>query len=186
MRRAPRIIAGEFRGHSLIFPRGGDLRPTTERVREALFSSLGEELLEARFADLYAGTGAVGLEAVSRGAGRVLFVESNPRSLQALRANVAKLGVQERVMVVKGRVEKLWKSVAVRHGPFGVVFLDPPYGDRSGEVILEQALAQGQGLEPGGLVIYQHARREPPASPPEPFRVQDFGETRLSWYRPEA
>jgi 16S rRNA (guanine(966)-N(2))-methyltransferase RsmD len=183
MRRALRIIAGEFRGQSLTYPAGGDLRPTTDRIREALFSSLAPELPAARFADLYAGTGAVGLEALSRGATFAVFLESNPRSMQALWANVAKLGVQARVVVVAGRAERLWESLAARHGLFDVIFLDPPYGDHSAARVLQAILVQGTGLASEGLVICQHARQEPPMSAVEPYRVQNFGESRLSWYR---
>jgi 16S rRNA (guanine(966)-N(2))-methyltransferase RsmD len=188
MRRPPRIIAGEFKGRPLEFPRGAELRPTADRVREALFSSLAPYLPGARFADLFAGTGAVGLEALSRGADFALFVESNPRCVQALRANVAKLEVEAWVVVAPGRAERIWPRLAAEHGPFDVIFLDPPYADRGGEDVLALLLGDGLGLaaEGAGLrpqIIFQHGRRTPPASPVEPWRAQDFGETRLSWYR---
>ena len=183
MRHTLRIIAGEFRGQRLEGPTGAEIRPTTDRIREALFSSLMPILPGARFADVFAGTGAVGLEALSRGAGFALFVESNPRCVQALRANVAKLGVEKLVAVAAGRAERLWASLAEKHGPFDLLFLDPPYADRTGERVLELALGEGVGLAPEALVIFQHARREPPASPVEPYRVQDYGDSRLSWYR---
>jgi 16S rRNA G966 N2-methylase RsmD len=76
---------------------------------------------------------------------------------------VTKLAVEERVAVVSGRAERLWESLGPAHGPFDLLFLDPPYADRSGERVLELALGQGVGLAPEALVIFQHARREPPA-----------------------
>lgn len=121
-----RIIAGEFGGRRLKPPAGRRIRPTADRVREAWFSILGPELRGATVLDLFAGSGALGLEALSRGARRVTFVESAPRSLAALRANIATLGVEDRCTVHRGDV---WRFVR-RLGDaavFDVVLADPPY-----------------------------------------------------------
>lgn len=180
-----RLIAGVWGGQYLESPRGADLRPTSERLRESLFSSLAPELAGARFADLFAGTGAVGLEALSRGAALAALVERNPRCVQAIRASVAKLGAQQ-AWVVAGAVERVWARVAAEHGPFDVVFVDPPYSYREWRRLLERLLAPGGGLHAEGLLVAQHPRAQPLEAPGEPFRIRDFGESRLSWFRPAA
>src|SRR5699024_5144382 len=136
-----RIIAGQFGGRALAAPRGADTRPTTDRVREAIFSRV-ESLLDlagARVLDLYAGSGALGLEAVSRGAGFVVLVERDRRTAQVLAANVASLGVRERARVVSERVDRVLER-GPEDGPFDLVLLDPPYP------LAEQELRHSLGL----------------------------------------
>jgi 16S rRNA (guanine966-N2)-methyltransferase len=120
-----RIVAGEFGGRRLAMPRDGRVRPTADRVREAWMSILAGALDGARVLDLYAGSGALGLEALSRGAGSADFVELNPPSLRALEANVVALGVARRVRVHRGDALRFVE----RLGPaaFEVVLADPPY-----------------------------------------------------------
>ena len=120
-----RIVAGEFGGRRLAMPRDGRVRPTADRVREAWMNILADALDGARVLDLYAGSGALGLEALSRGAERAEFVELNPPSLRALEANVAALGVEGRVQVHRGDALRFAGRLAV--GAFDVAFADPPY-----------------------------------------------------------
>ena len=120
-----RIVAGEFGGRRLAMPRDGRVRPTADRVREAWMSILADALDGARVLDLYAGSGALGLEALSRGAERAEFVELNPPSLRALEANVAALGVEGRVQVHRGDALRFAGRLAA--GAFDVAFADPPY-----------------------------------------------------------
>jgi 16S rRNA (guanine966-N2)-methyltransferase len=120
-----RIVAGEFGGRRLAMPRDGRVRPTADRVREAWMSILADALEGARVLDLYAGSGALGLEALSRGAERAEFVELNPPSLRALEANVAALGVAARVRVHRGDALRFAGRLAP--GAFDVAFADPPY-----------------------------------------------------------
>jgi 16S rRNA (guanine966-N2)-methyltransferase len=181
-----RIVAGACRGHRLVVPRGTAIRPTSERIRESLFASLTPYLAGARFADLFAGTGAVGLEALSRGAERSVLVESNPACLQAIRANVAKLELEQRTLVVGSSVETAWPRLAQVEGPFDVVFLDPPYAYPRWAQLAELVLAQALGVAPDGLVIIQHARQEPPPLLAPPRRCQRFGESELTWFRPAS
>lgn len=187
MSRRLHLIGGEFGGHSLRYPREVKIRPTAERVRESLFSSLGPYLEGARFADLFAGTGAVGLEALSRGASLSVFVENNYRCVEAIEANVAKVGVVRQAIVVAGAVEAEWPRVARQYGPFDLVFLDPPYTYRNWDGLLDLLLRQQAGVGPKSLVIIQHTRQQPPEAPLPAWHRKAFGETQLTWYRlPQA
>ena len=164
-----RIVGGTLRGLKLADLGAGDpaahLRPTTDRVREAIFNLLingthGNPLPGARVLDLFAGTGALGLEALSRGAARVAFVDDGATARALLRANVEKA----RAM---GATD-IWRRNATDLGPnrgagYDVVFLDPPYGQRLGEAALASALAGGW-LAPGALVVWEE--EAPPLPPP--------------------
>jgi 16S rRNA (guanine966-N2)-methyltransferase len=120
-----RVVAGEFGGRRLVVPRDARVRPTADRVREAWMSILGEELRDARVLDLFAGSGALGLEALSRGAAEATFVELSPPSLEALRTNIDALAVGDRARVHRG--DALRFAAGLGAGAFDVAFADPPY-----------------------------------------------------------
>lgn len=122
-----RIIGGEFGGRRILAPSGRATRPTADRVREAWMSILGTELPGAAVLDLFAGTGALGLEALSRGASRVDFVERAPAAVTTLRANVAALGVGDRCRIM--RADALRYVDGLEPGAYDVAFADPPYAD---------------------------------------------------------
>ena len=146
-----RIIAGTWRGRRLQVPRGSDVRPTPDRVRETLFNWLRAHVEGARCLDLYAGTGALGLEALSRGAREAVFVEHDRVLVEALESNARVLGANARV--VGERVERF---VAGPPGPFDIVFLDPPYA-----VSLEPIIARLPALlAANGLVYVERAARD--------------------------
>ena len=129
-----RIVAGEFGGRRLATPRDTRVRPTADRVREAWMSILAEALPAARVLDLYAGSGALGLEALSRGAASADFVELNPPSLHALEANVAALGVAGRTRIHRG--DALRFAERLDAGTYDVAFADPPYSmDAAGRLV---------------------------------------------------
>jgi len=156
-----RIIAGQWRGRALAAVGKGDagahLRPTTDRVRESLFSMLaggrfGDPISEARVLDLFAGTGALGLEALSRGAAEATFVDDGRVAQRLIRENIGKCGAEAATLVGRD---------ATRLGPnpgapFTLVFLDPPYGKGLGERALEAALAGGW-IAPGALVVWEES-----------------------------
>jgi 16S rRNA (guanine966-N2)-methyltransferase len=121
-----RIVAGEFGGRRLVGPRDGRVRPTADRVREAWMSILAPELPGARVLDLFAGSGALGLEALSRGATHATFVELAPASLEALRANIGALDVGGRTTVRRGDALRFAQGLAA--GEYDIAFADPPYG----------------------------------------------------------
>jgi 16S rRNA (guanine966-N2)-methyltransferase len=120
-----RIVAGQFGGRRLVMPKDARVRPTADRVREAWMSILGETLSGARVLDLFAGSGALGLEALSRGAAAVTFVELNPPSLRALEQNITALGAQESVTVHRGDAMRFAERLP--EGAFDLVLADPPY-----------------------------------------------------------
>lgn len=153
-----RIIAGVFKGRRLA-PVKGRIRPTAAKVREAVFSILGPALSGLRVLDLFAGTGALGIEALSRGAAAAVFVEDHPESLKVLRRNLADLGLEDRTTVWPLPVTTALKQLAGRGKIFGLAFLDPPYGGPDAVAALA-ALAELPLLAPGARVVVEHSRRE--------------------------
>ena len=155
---SPRVIAGRFGGRRLQAPPGDATRPTADRLREALFSILGARVEGAGVLDLFAGSGALGLEALSRGAGRATFVDSAPAALTALRANLAALGADAEVV----RADALrWLGAASAGArQYDLVFLDPPYrrAEALGATLSELLPAV---LAPGALVVAESDRRSP-------------------------
>jgi len=191
-----RVIAGEAGGRRLAVPGGRETRPTSDRAREGLFatiSSIAGSLAGARVLDLYAGSGAVGLEALSRGAGHVLLVEAGARAGRVIRANIATLGLSGAEVIVD-RVERvLVRGPGGPDGPDGpdgdarydVVFADPPYALDGEEVsAMLTALADRAWLAPGALVIVERATRSGPVRWPAGYvqdRARRYGEATF-WY----
>jgi 16S rRNA (guanine966-N2)-methyltransferase len=157
-----RIIAGIAKGRRLRSPRGSGTRPMMDRVREAIFSSLGALVVDASVVDLYAGTGSVGLEALSRGADAVVFVEADRDALDALRVNIEAVGLGG--TVVAGTVERFLASAT---GMFDLAFVDPPY--KAPLPSVEQVLtALGGRMNDGGVVILHRRTGSPePPFPPD-------------------
>jgi 16S rRNA (guanine966-N2)-methyltransferase len=179
-----RIVGGQDRGRRLHAPHGLRTRPTAERVREALFDILGPAVAETRILDVYAGTGAVGLEALSRGAARAVFVEKDRDALRALRQNLAALRVSRAAArVVAGDAVSMVATLRRDEGPFDLVFLDPPYGAPVLPRVLE-ALVLGAVLAPGARVIVQHFAKVEVVAPPGLIAdraPRRFGETALTF-----
>lgn len=179
-----RIIAGALGGRRIDSPPGRGTRPTSDRVREALFSSLGP-LDDAVVVDLYAGSGALGLESLSRGATSALFVEKHAGALRVLRRNIGSLGLQGQAQVLGGDVERGPRGVLP---PVDLLLVDPPYA-----LLARESFARGLSLwlEPDRLaedarLVLEHARRDDPPELPEmgpPERSRRYGDTVLSFYR---
>jgi 16S rRNA (guanine(966)-N(2))-methyltransferase RsmD len=180
-----RIVAGTLGGRRLATPPGRDTRPTSDRVREALFSTLETltDLPGARFADLYAGSGAVGLEAASRGAAAVLLVESDARAARVIAGNIAALGLGAVCRLRTGKVAAV--IAAGTDKPYDVVFADPPYGLEGGEITaVLTALVAHRWLADDAVVVVERATRDPdPIWPPGLVgdRGRRYGESTL-WY----
>jgi len=171
-----RVIGGEFRSRVLKSVPGPDVRPTPDRLREALFNVLAPRIAGAVFADLYAGTGAVGIEALSRGASRAIFAEQNRAAVNVLRQNLKSLGLEARAEVRQARATALIGKIEA-----DIVFLDPPYA-LAGEY--ETALTK-LGARPPKLVIVQHDVRrklEPAYGTLSQTRVLRQGDNCLSFY----
>ncbi|NOY83669.1 MAG: 16S rRNA (guanine(966)-N(2))-methyltransferase RsmD [Nitrospirae bacterium] len=176
-----RIISGSSKGRRLFAPSGLALRPTPGKVRSALFNILADRILDASFLDLYAGTGAVGLEALSRGALHTTFVEQSPRHLQYLRKNIAACLLEEQSTVRGIDAEDFLKTLS---SPFDLVFLDPPYKEEALEKILPR-LEQDDIITDAGRLIIEHFHKRvlPETIGNIHFLKQyRYGETLLSFY----
>ena len=178
-----RIIAGSLRGRTLA-PVKGRIRPTAAKVREAIFNIIGEAVREARVLDLFAGTGALGIEALSRGARDAVFVEEDSPALNVLRRNLETLGLEERSRVLPWPVKAALKRLAARGETFGLVFLDPPYGQDAAAAALRN-LAGSPLLQVRAWVVAEHSRRE---TLPEAidslalYRLRRYGDTQVAFY----
>jgi 16S rRNA (guanine966-N2)-methyltransferase len=174
-----RIIAGQWRGRTIEAPPGQSTRPTSDRLREALFSMLASRLGgfdELRVADLFAGSGALGLEALSRGATHATFIESDPRAAAAIRRNAEKLGAS--VTILGGSAFAL-----PRAEPFDLIFADPPYAAGAGTAVVK-AVTNADWLAAGGWMSIETARRD--HVDPGPYTVEatrDIGRARLTLLR---
>ena len=188
-----RIIGGKYGSRPLVAPRGRATRPTSDRVREALFGILesAEVVENARVIDLYAGTGALGLESLSRGAVHATFVESAREALDAIRTNVATLGVENQAIIVAGDVHK-----AIRHlspsAPFDLVLADPPWALVDDGAVMKalRGLLRAQAVGPRTWIVLEHsARTTPPAATGDgglsAFDTRRYGDTALTFYKPD-
>ena len=178
-----RVIAGEARGVSLRTP-SPSIRPTMDRVREAIFSSLGEAVPGARVLDLFAGSGAMGIEALSRGAASVVFVDSDPRCTACIRENLRRADLQASVQTMDAfKFLELYAE-----GAFDLIFADPPYAKRPGiwdfakEMLELPSLAAA--LSPGGILVLERRARskEPQAGLLSLFRLRRYGDSEIASY----
>lgn len=155
-----RIVAGEFRGRKLHAPKGMNIRPTSDRVREAIFNIIGPRFPEVRVLDLFAGTGALGLEALSRGAAQAVFVDENSEAIRLISTNIKSCGVQDRSLVIQGPVDRVLRRLCKSEEPsekFNLIFLDPPYGKGYVEKTLRGLTALAA---PEALVVAEHHTRD--------------------------
>jgi len=179
-----RLTGGTLRSRSVRAPSGRAVRPTPARVKEALFSILGSQIDGAHVLDLFAGSGALGLEALSRGAAHATFVESHRPTAEALRRAVTELALDDRATVLAQPVERAARTLP---GRYDIVFADPPYAQPyPGETFA--ALRQRGAIDAGSLVVYEHSsRRAPPDDPAfHRERTARYGEVALTFLRAEA
>jgi 16S rRNA (guanine(966)-N(2))-methyltransferase RsmD len=181
-----RVIAGKYGRRTLRTLRGMALRPTSDRLRETLFDILGASVEGARWLDIYAGSGAVGIEALSRGAAEAIFIENHRAATSAIRANLVGLGIANEASVIAAHANAGLKQLAERGFVAHIIFLDPPYALADEYRATLELLNDSVVLAATGLVIAEHARRNPL---PERFsrlarvRVVEQGDAALSLYR---
>jgi 16S rRNA (guanine966-N2)-methyltransferase len=177
-----RVIAGALKGRRLKTPTWEGLRPTSEKLRETLFNILAPRMAGARVVDGYAGTGALGIEAISRGAAMVTFVEQDRRAQGLVAENLAHCGVENGYAIIRGAVERAVDDLPA--ASVDVVLLDPPYDERP-ETVTAAVAAAGDVLAPGGVVVLEHPRRRPsPEAAGALRRVRQVtsGDSALSFY----
>jgi len=185
-----RIIAGKFRSRQLKSIKGMALRPTSDKLRETLFNILGGLVVDARFMDLFAGTGAVGIEALSRGAREAIFVEKHPPTAALIKKNLEVLDIRTGARVVASdalkALERLAKEPAASNGVIDILFLDPPYAEAEAHKTVLAFLGGANLLTENAVVIAEHQRS---LDLPETFgklervRVLRQGDAALSFYR---
>lgn len=181
MIRGLRIISGSLKGRRLDTPRWEGLRPTSDRLRETLFNVIAGRTGGARVLDGYAGTGAVGIEALSRGAGHVTFVESDPRALRLIERNLDRCAVTDRYAIIRAGFADAARALPA--GAFDLVLLDPPYGI---DHLLSAIESAAPLVAPDGLLVIEHARRDQaPAGAGSLTNVREIlsGDSALSLYR---
>lgn len=181
-----RIIGGTARGRLLKVPRGTRIRPTSDKVRESLFNIIGPEVVRgARFLDLFAGCGAVGIEALSRGARFVTFVESNPRHARAIRENIEICGFQQSVEILCAESLSVLTKLGLHKPSYDIIFADPPYDYPKWKILLSK-IVLNVNMFNYGFFIVEHSTK---VSMPEKvhdiarYGVYTYGDTTLTVYR---
>ena len=182
-----RVIAGTLRSRTLTAPPGLSTRPTSDRLRETLFNVLAPRIHNAVFLDLYAGSGAVGIEALSRGASRVTFVERAAPALKVLRANLDRLSLTNGFRIHAGTAGSFLRGPRSQAAEFDIVFLDPPYdaADEYAKILNLLANEASAFLAPNAIVIAEHRRKEaldPQYGPLHRTRLLEQGDAALSFY----
>jgi 16S rRNA (guanine966-N2)-methyltransferase len=185
-----RVISGIFKGRKLIPPKGLSIRPTPDKVKGAIFNIIGERVVECSFLDLFAGTGAIGIEALSRGADKVIFVDNNIKAINLIKENLRNCQssiVNRQSSIIEGDAIEFIKKT---EGQFDFIFLDPPYKSDLGEQVLME-ISRCNILKKDGEVIWEHYYKKPPTFPPlikggegglKPKRTIRYGDTSLSFF----
>ena len=179
-----RVTGGTGRGRRLKAPAGSGVRPTSDKVKQALFNILGQKAAGAVFLDLYAGAGGIGIEALSRGAERVVFVDASRESVKTIKQNIEQTGFGDRAAVIQSDVETFLRRPS---GPYDIVFLDPPYAVDMAPLLVRAA---GAGiLKRDAVVIAEHFKKQP--SPERAgsltlLREAKYGDTVLAFYMHRA
>lgn len=177
-----RIIAGSLKGRIIKTVKGLTVRPMLNQIRESLFSILGSRLREATIIDCFAGSGGIGLEAVSRGASKVIFFEQNRQVAKVLRSNIEKCGVLSEATLIIGTLPS---ALRVVKGDVDIVFLDPPFGNAVGQKTLK-AVSTSNWLKKGALVIFRGPKEEELSDTYHPLHRYDqriYGRSTLHFFR---
>ena len=181
-----RVIAGKFRSQPLASPKGRDTRPTSDRLRETLFNVIAPHIQDAIFADLFAGTGAVGIEAISRGARRVYFAENAKVSLETLRHNLDRIQIRDQAVIEPAGTMHLLRRLVKQEIKLDLIFLDPPYKDQLAYETVLSFLTEQSILHADAIVVVEHSRRFclPHMSVQlQPYRRIEQGEAALTFFR---
>ena len=179
-----RVIGGELRGRRLLVPGGGKIRPTSDRVREAIFDILGPTWTFQRVLDLFAGTGSLGIEALSRGAPQAVFVEQGKGAVTVLRGNLRSLGLKSRAWVLPLAVKRGIAVLGEKGEVFDLILMDPPYGKGLVDKTLEEIARRGI-ITSTGIIVAEHSPKEEILPPLSLALSQQrrYGDTALSFFQ---
>ena len=177
-----RIISGELKGKRLLTPKGIKIRPTTDRIRESIFNILFSRILNSVVLDLFAGTGALGIEALSRGASFAIFIDSDMDALSVIEKNVAVCGLQDRIKIIRADIVK--NNIALSNGfpSVNLVFMDPPYNNMIKPALIN--LSASRFLQKNALIIIEHAIEETLPEYLLEYKISDqrrYGKTLVSF-----
>ena len=177
-----RIITGKARGLKLVTPKDYNVRPTADRIKESLFNILSGKMRAAKVLDAFAGTGNLGLEAWSRGAEQVVFVDENSTSLKLVETNIAKARAEKETKIIKGNILNVMDTLSKKGQEFDIIFSDPPYNKGLNEKIYKKLLTN-KLLKAGGILVLEHSAAENPElyiGEKEQIRRQKYGDTVIS------
>ena len=180
-----RVIAGEFRGRKLTSLKGRKIRPTSDRIREALFSILSQKIDNALVLDLFAGTGAFGIEAISRGAAKSFFIDKSKEAIQVINKNIELLNIKERTEVILHDAGNLLSSKTLLRQKFDVIFMDPPYNKGFISKTFKNVDLL-KVMKDDSIIIAEHSIRENDLEKVADFDLYDkrtYGETLISFFR---
>jgi 16S rRNA (guanine966-N2)-methyltransferase len=180
-----RIIAGKYKGHHLVSFQADHIRPTTDRVKESLFNIIQSHVEDAKVLDLFSGTGNLGLEALSRGAREVTFVEKNKKSIEILRKNIEKLKVSENYKIIQKDALSFLKTSTE---PYDIIFADPPFTEEMAHDVM-QAAGASQSFSANTIMTIESGRREKIMDDYQSlvrYDVREFGDKFLSFFRKKA
>ncbi len=174
-----RIISGIAKGRRINAPKGVKIRPTSDRVKEAIFNTITPLINNSEFLDLFAGTGNIGIEALSRGATRCTFVDQSPQAIKFIKANIANLAFEDRSRIIKGDVRKITDRL---EGNYDIIFMDPPYGC---DLVLPVLKKLNLLLKEAGIVVVETEHKIELPSHCDMFRlikVSRYGDTQVAYY----
>jgi 16S rRNA (guanine966-N2)-methyltransferase len=180
---ALRIISGEFKGRKLRSVQGTKTRPTANRIREAIFNILAPQIRNCSVLDLFSGTGAYGIEALSRGAAKAVFIDVDGDCISVLQANIKSLGLERRAKLIRWDLTKNLNCLQPLAMTFNLVFMDPPYNKEMITPTLSN-LHLSQSMVNGARLIVEHSNREPLIAAQLPFEIKDqrrYGKTLVSF-----
>ncbi len=179
-----RVISGSARGLKLRAPKGIKTRPTTDRIKESFFNIINPYLYECRFLDLFSGSGAIGIEALSRGAQKAVFVDSGRESIEVIRANIEAARLSDRASVVDSDVFAAVSRLGSKNDRFDIIFMDPPYSKGLVEKTL-RAVLNADILVPDGFIVAEQAAGDerPDIEGLEIYRIKDYKTTKMLYIR---
>ncbi len=175
-----RVIAGKAKGHSIKAPKGMSTRPTSDKVREAIFSTIADKVTGARVLDLFAGSGALGVESLSRGAKHCVFVDNSVAAMSVIRENLVSVGFESRAVVIKKDVFRYLKSY--KEASFDLIFLDPPYKIGVKEIL--RVIKSCLGLiSKEGLIVIEHTKKLRFEDHVSVYKTKTYGQTAVTYLR---